>query len=356
LSGEGKLVFMKGNEAAAEGAIAGGCRYFFGYPITPQNEIPEYMALHLPEVGGVYLQAESEVAAINMVLGAAAAGARVMTSSSGPGISLMQEGLSYMIGSELPCVVINMSRGGPGLGNIGTSQADYWLATRGAGHGDGRCITFSPSTLQELYDLCGEAFDIADKYRHPVMILSEAALGQMMEPVVVRPRDEWTAPEKPWAVGGVRKGRPSNVANSLYAQPADLERKNWELVALYERVAEEQVRWQELGDEDPEVLIVAFGIPARCSETAMAQAAQSGVRARLIRPISLFPFPFGPIRRWAEVAPRTLVVESSGGQMVDDVRMAVGDRSEVGLLRKMGGLMITPEEIAGKLEEMAGKA
>ncbi len=354
MAGEAKLVFMKGNEAAAEGAIAGGCRYFFGYPITPQNEIPEYMALHMPDVGGVYLQAESEVAAINMVFGAAAAGARVMTSSSGPGISLMQEGLSYMIGAELPCVVVNMSRGGPGLGNIGTSQADYWLATRGAGHGDGRCITFSPSTLQELYDLCAEAFDVADRYRHPVMVLSEAALGQMMEPVMVRGRDEWTAPEKPWAVGGVRRGRPSNIANSLYAQPADLEQKNRELVALYERVSREQVRWKELGDDDPEVLIVAFGIPARCSETAMERAAESGVKARLIRPISLFPFPSEPIRQWAEVAPKTLVVESSGGQMVDDVRMAVGDRSEVVLMRKMGGLMLTPEEIADRLKELTG--
>ncbi len=356
MSGKGKPVFMKGNEAAAEGAIAGGCRYFFGYPITPQNEIPEYMARHLPEVGGLYLQAESEVAAINMVFGAAAAGARVMTSSSGPGISLMQEGLSYMIGAELPCLVVNMSRGGPGLGNIGTSQADYWLATRGAGHGDGRCITFSPSTLQELYDLCAEGLDIADRYRHPVMILSEAALGQMMEPVMVRPRDEWTAAEKPWAVGGVRTGRPSNVVNSLYAQPPDLEKKNRELMALYDRVSREQVRWQELGDDDPDLLLVAFGIPARCSETAMERAAESGVKARLVRPISLFPFPAEPIRRWAEVAPKTLVVESSGGQMVDDVRMAVGDRSEVVLMRKMGGLMLTPEEIAGKLKELAGKA
>lgn len=355
MPGEARQVFMKGNEAAAEGAIAGGCRYFFGYPITPQNEIPEYMALHLPEAGGVYLQAESEVAAINMVFGAAAAGARVMTSSSGPGISLMQEGLSYMIGAELPCVVVNMSRGGPGLGNIGTSQADYWLATKGAGHGDGRCITFSPSTLQELYDLCGEAFDIADRYRHPVMILSEAALGQMMEPVVVCPRDEWSAPEKPWAIGGIRENRPSNVINSLYAQPADLEQKNWDLIELYECVGREQVRWQELGDDDPEVLIVAFGIPARCSETAMKRAAEEGLRARLVRPISLFPFPFEPIREWAEAAPKTLVVESSGGQMVDDVRMAVGDRSEVALMRKMGGVMLTPEEITGKLRELTGR-
>ena len=355
MSVERDTIFMKGNEAAGEGALAGGCRHFFGYPITPQNEIPEYMALHLPEVGGVYLQAESEVAAINMVYGAAAAGARVMTSSSGPGISLMQEGLSYIIGSEVPCVVINIARGGPGLGNIGTSQSDYWLATRGAGHGDGRMITFSPSTLQELYDLTCEAFDIADMYRHPVMILSEAALGQMMEPVKVRPRDSAAQPEKPWAVGGKRGNRARNVINSLYDQPPDLEAKNQDLVELYERVAREQVRWKELGDDDPEILIVAYGIPARCCETAMEIAADEGIRARLVRPISLFPFPYEPLGKWAGVAPKTLVVEASAGQLVEDVRVAVGDRSEVSLLRKMGGLMITPGEISAKLRDIAGR-
>jgi len=302
----------------------------------------------------VYLQAESEVAAINMVLGAAAAGARVMTSSSGPGISLMQEGLSYMIGAEVPCVVINICRGGPGLGNIGTSQSDYFLATRGAGHGDGRMITFSPATLQELYDLTAEAFDIADDYRHPVMILSEAALGQMMEPVMVRPRDQATPPEKPWAVGGIRKGRPHNVINSLYAQPPDLEVKNRELMAKYERVAEEHTRWAELGHDDPELLVVAYGIPARCCETAMERAAEQGIRSRLVRPISLFPFPYDPIAKWAEAAPKTLVVEASGGQLVEDVRVAVGGRSEVSLQRKMGGLTITPEEITERIVKTVG--
>jgi 2-oxoglutarate ferredoxin oxidoreductase subunit alpha len=354
VSGEERVAFMKGNEAAAEGALAGGCRYFFGYPITPQNEIPEYMARHLPEVGGVYLQAESEVAAISMVYGAVAAGARAMTSSSGPGISLMQEGLSYLIGAELPCVVINMARGGPGLGNIATSQADYWLATRGAGHGDGRCITFAPATVQEVYDLCLEAFDVADRYRHPVMVLGEAALGQMMEPVVLRPRDQARPPEKPWAVGGFRLGRAPNVVNSLYADPEDLERKNQELMDLYERVAREQLRWEELGDEEPEVLVVAYGIVARCCETAIERAAAAGLRARLFRPISLFPFPYGRLRELAEVAPRTLVVEASGGQMVEDVRLAVGDRSRIELMRKLGGLMLTPEEIALRLQELAG--
>jgi 2-oxoglutarate ferredoxin oxidoreductase subunit alpha len=355
LSVEKQIAFMKGNEAACEGAIAGGCRYFFGYPITPQNEIPEYMALHLPPLGGVYLQAESEVAAINMVFGAAAAGVRVMTSSSGPGISLMQEGLSYIIGARLPCVIVDICRGGPGLGNIATSQSDYWLATRGAGHGDGRCITFSPGTIQELYDLCRDAFEIADRYRHPVMVLSEAALGQMMESVALGPRDAYTLPPKDWSVGGVRAGRSRQVINSLYAQPPDLAEQNRLLAELYEQITREQTRWVERGSDDPELLLVAYGVPARCCETAMELVAEGGLRTRLVRPISLFPFPYAPIRAWAAVAPRTLVVEASIGQLVEDVRMAVGDRSEVSLLAKLGGLMITPEEIAAKIEEVAGR-
>jgi 2-oxoglutarate ferredoxin oxidoreductase subunit alpha len=352
----GNVVFMKGNEAASEGAIAGGCRYFFGYPITPQNEIPEYMARHMPEVGGVYLQAESEVAAISMVFGAAAAGARAMTSSSGPGIALMQEGLSYLVGARLPCVVIDMARGGPGLGNIATSQSDYWIATRGAGHGDGRCITLAPAGLQELYDLTCEAFDIADRYRHPVMILGEAALGQMMEPVALRPRDQATPPAKPWAIGGVREGRPANLANSLYAQPVDLEVENQKLMDLYEQVERELVRWDETGDDEPEVLIVAFGVVARSCQTAMERAAQAGVRSRLFRPITLYPFPTARLRELAQRVPQTLVVEASGGQMIDDVQIAVGNRSNVVLMRKMGGLMIYPEEIAARLSEVPGRA
>jgi 2-oxoglutarate ferredoxin oxidoreductase subunit alpha len=355
LSAEPKAVLMKGNEAAAEGAIVGGCRFFFGYPITPQNEIPHYMAEHMPEVGGVYLQAESEVAAINMVYGAAATGARVMTSSSGPGISLMQEALSYIIGARVPCLVLNVCRGGPGLGNIGTSQSDYWLATRGAGHGDGRCITFAPATLQEQYDLCRDAFDVAERYRHPVMVLSEAALGQMMEPVLVQPRGEVPCRDLPWAIGGRRGGRERRVINSLYAQPEDLAQKNLELAELYEQVVREQTRWVEMGDDDPELLIVAYGIPARCSETAMERVAESGIRTRLVRPISLFPFPYEPIRRWAKTAPHTLVVEGSIGQMVDDVRMAVGDKSEVSLLSVLGGLITTPEEIAAEIHSIVGR-
>ena len=351
-----KRVLMKGNEAASEGAIAGGCRYFFGYPITPQNEIPEYMARHLPDVGGVFVQAESEVAAINMVFGAAAAGARVMTSSSGPGISLMQEGLSYIIGARLPCVVIDMARGGPGLGNIATSQSDYWIATRGAGHGDGRCITLAPASLQELYDLTAEAFEIADRYRHPVMILGEAALGQMMEPVTLRPRDQAVPPPKPWAVGGIREGRPQAVLNSLHAQPSDLERENQKLVELYEQVERELVRWEETGDDQPDVLLVAWGVVARSGQTAMERVAEAGIRARLFRPISLFPFPTARLRELSQTALNVLVVEACAGQMIDDVHIAVGDRSNVTLMRKLGGLTVTPEEIAVRLREVAGRA
>ena len=267
----------------------------------------------------------------------------------------MQEGLSYIVGARVPCLVVNVCRGGPGLGNIGTSQSDYWLATRGAGHGDGRCITFAPATLQEQYDLCRESFEVAERYRHPVMILSEAALGQMMEPVIVEPRGEPPARDLPWAIGGTRRGRERRVINSLYAQPPDLEVQNLELAELYAQVQREQTRWVEMGHEDPEVLIVAYGIPARCSETAMERVAEVGIRARLVRPISLFPFPHEPIRRWAKAAPQTLVVEASIGQMVDDVRMAVGDKSEVSLLSVLGGLITTPEAIAAEIRRIVGR-
>ncbi len=348
-------VFMKGNEAAAEGAICGGCRYFFGYPITPQNEIPEYMARHLPDVGGTYLQAESEVAAINMVFGAAAAGARAMTSSSGPGISLMQEGISYMAGAEVPGVIIDMARGGPGLGNIGTSQSDYFLATRGAGHGDGRCLVFGPSTVQELHDWCARAFDMADKYRSPVMILGEAILGQMMEPALLRER--LPAPEalpKPWTIGGVRTDRPRNLITSLYARLEDLEAKNLELEARYQQAKREDVYWEEYGADDPQLGVVAFGVVARCCQTAIDRAAAKGIRVRLLRPISLFPFPEAAVRALGERVERVIVAETSLGQLIEDVRLAVEGRAPVSLVRRVGGVMITPEEIEAHLVAASG--
>ena len=348
-----RKVFMKGNEAAAEGAICGGCRFFFGYPITPQNEIPEYMARHLPEVGGTYVQAESEVAAINMVFGAAAAGGRAMTSSSGPGISLMQEGISYLTGSEVPCVIINIVRGGPGLGNIATAQCDYFLATRGSGHGDGRSLVFAPSTVQELHDWTAQAFGLAEKYRTPVMILGEAILGQMMKPVELRERRPPPDPtSRPWAIGGVRGDRPRRLITSLYARLEDLEAKNRELEARYDQARREEVYWDEHGADDPQIAVVAYGVVARVCRTAIDRVGERGVRARLLRPISLFPFPEAPLRALSEQVEHVLVVETSLGQLVEDVRLAVEGRAPVSLLTRVGGVMITPEEVQGRLEAL----
>lgn len=345
---------MSGNEACAEGAIAGGCRFFFGYPITPQNAIPEYMAAHLPEVGGVYIQAESEVAASYMLLGAAAAGTIPMTSSSSPGISLMQEGLSYILGCELPCVVVNMVRGGPGLGNIAPAQSDYWLATRGAGHGDGRCLTFAPNSVQELHDWSAEAFEIAARYRLPVMILADAVLAQMMEPVRLRPRGEALSVDREWAVGGGLKGRERRIVNSLWVVPEVMEQVNLRMKARFDQAEAEMVRFEEVGDDEPEVLVVAYGSMARVAETAIAWAADEGIRARLFRPISLVPFPYAAIRAWAERVRLVLVVELSLGQMVEDVRLAVEGRCPVEFYGRAGGPLITPEDALGLLMSLAG--
>jgi 2-oxoglutarate ferredoxin oxidoreductase subunit alpha len=338
-------VIMKGNEACAWGAIAGGCRYFFGYPITPQNQIPEFMAAHLPEVGGFYLQAESEVAAINMCYGAAAAGVRVMTSSSGPGISLMQEGISYMIGAELPVVIVNIARGGPGLGNIGPSQSDYFLTTRGGGHGDGAGLSFAPYSVQELHDWTGKAFDLAFRYRTPVTILADGILGQMQEPCVPAPWDDRPEPECDWSVGGVRKDRPRHLVNSLYIDLEELEAKNYEIFGRYAEAAQHEVVWEEHGHEDPEILLCAYGISARVCETAVDWAQEAGIRARLLRPVSLFPFPSAPLVQWAGRVKAILVVELSMGQFVQDVRLAVEGRCPVELLCRPGGPLLTPEAV-----------
>lgn len=344
---------LSGNEATAEGAIAAGCRYFFGYPITPQNKIPEYMSEHLPEVGGVYIQAESEVAAINMVYGAASTGAWAMTSSSSPGISLMQEGLSYMVGAELPGVVVNMVRGGPGLGNIGPAQSDYWLATRGAGHGDGRCLTFAPFSIQELYDWTGRAFAIAEKYRNPVMILADAILATMIEPC--RPHERRDPPQQrpEWAVGGVRRGRPRNIINSLYIDLAKEEQVNLRIARRYEEATQEEMHFAQYGAEEPQILVCAYGIAARICQTGVAQANEAGVPTRLIRPISLFPFPTDIISQWAGRVRKILVVELSMGQFIEDVRLAVEGRCPVELMSRTGGMMMTPEEVTDRIVQMA---
>lgn len=345
-------LLMDGNRATAEGALAGGCRHFFGYPITPQSHIPEHMSKRLPELGGVYLQAESEVAAINMCYGAAACGVKAMTTSSSPGISLMQEGISYMYGAELPCVIVNMVRGGPGLGNIAAAQSDYWLAVKGGGHGDGQMLTFAPWSVQECYDLTYESFDIALRYRAPVCILGDGILAQMMEPVVVREPLDPVYPQPDWAVGGSRTGRDRRIISSIYIEAEALENLNKRLYARYAEAARNETRWEELGDEQPEVLICAYGIAARICQTALELAAQAGVRARLLRPISLFPFPTEPIRAWAERVRKVLVVELSMGQFVEDVRLAVEGRCPVQFSGHTGGVLHTPEEVAGILVGM----
>ncbi len=348
---ERKLI--TGNEAAAEGGIAGGCRYFFGYPITPQNRIPEYMSEHLPEIGGVYLQAESEVAAINMLYGASATGAWAMTSSSSPGISLMQEGLSYMIGAELPCVVVNMVRGGPGLGNIAPAQSDYWLATRGAGHGDGRCLTFAPFSIQEIYDLTGQAFPIAQKYRNPVMILADAILASMREPCLLHERRDPPREKPSWAIGRGMESRERNIINSLYVDPPAMEEVNWRIQQRYEQAANDETRWTEHGADEPEILVCAYGISARICQTAIERATEAGVPTRLIRPISLFPFPSQVIRDWAERVKQVLVVELSMGQFIEDVRLAIEGACPVELMSRTGGMMMTPEDVTERIIAMA---
>ncbi len=344
-----KKVLICGNEACAWGAIAGGCRYFFGYPITPQNQIPEFMAAHLPKVGGVYLQAESETAAINMCFGAAAAGARVMTSSSGPGIALMQEGISYLIGAELPCVIVNIARGGPGLGNIGPAQSDYFLTTRGGGHGDGAGLSFAPYSVQELHDWTAKAFDIAFRYRTPVTILADGILGQMQEPCELAPWEDKPMPECDWNVGGLRSGRPRRLINSLYVDLDELEAVNRRIFQRYAEAAAKEVVWREYGHEEPDILLCAYGISARVCETVVDWASEAGCKARLFRPISLVPFPEAPLRQWAERVKKILVAEMSMGQFVQDVRLAVEGRCPVELVSRTGGKFLTPEEVLEKL-------
>jgi 2-oxoglutarate ferredoxin oxidoreductase subunit alpha len=345
-------VLMKGNEACCHGAIAGGCRYFFGYPITPQNQIPEYMSLYLPEVGGVYLQAESELAAINMVYGAAATGVRVMSSSSGPGISLMQEGLSYMIGSELPCVIVNVCRGGPGLGNIAAAQSDYFLATRGAGHGDGSGLTFAPYSVQEMHDHTARAFAVAERYRMPVTVLADAILGQMAEPCRLAPWGDPPQPDFDWSIGGPRLGRERRVINSLYVDPEVLDAQNRLITARLEQAARDETEWQEYGHEAPDLLLCAYGICARVAETVVDWAAEQGLKVRLLRPVSLLPFPTEPIRAWAERVKRVLVVELSMGQFVQDVRLAVEGRCPVHLQARTGGVLLTPEDVLAEVASL----
>ena len=345
-------VLMKGNEALAEAAIQAGCHHFFGYPITPQTELAAYMAKRMPKIGGTYLQAESEIAAVNMVLGAAAAGVRAMTSSSSPGISLKGEGISYMAGSDLPALIINVQRGGPGLGGIQPSQSDYWQATKALGHGDFQILVFAPSTVQEMVDLVSDAFDKADEYRMPAMILADGMLGQMMEPVELPEHKDRKLPEKPWAACGHENKREHNIINSLYLTPNALE----DLVrARYERykiVEEKEQRAEEYRTEDADVIVVAYGASSRVARSAVNKAREAGKKVGLIRPITLWPFPKDAIKRAADHAKELLVVEMSMGQMVDDVRLAAECRVPVHFYGRTGGVIPTPKEILGEIDKL----
>lgn len=347
---------MKGNEALAEAAIRSGCQAYFGYPITPQSEILEYLADEGRKRGMIVLQAESEVASINMVYGASGAGARVMTSSSSPGISLMQEGLSYIACAELPCLVVNVNRGGPGLGTIQPSQGDYFQATKGGGHGDYRLIVLAPASVQEMADFVFDAFDLADKYRNPAMILADGALGQMMEKVDFRnynPAEH--TPAKPWATTGKPKNRERNYITSLHIQPEKMERINLNLQEKYKKITETEVRYEEVHTEDAEYLIVAYGLAARIAHRAVELARADGIRAGLLRPITLYPFPYEPIRQLAERVEGVLVVEMNSGQMVEDVRLGVEGRAPVSFYGRMGGIIPSPDEVVHALGELVNK-
>lgn len=345
-------VLMKGNEAIGEAAIRSGCRYFFGYPITPQSELPEYMSRRLPAVDGVFLQAESEVAAINMVYGAAGAGARVMTSSSSPGISLKQEGISYLAGAELPAVVVNMARGGPGLGSIQPGQSDYWQATRGGGHGDYRLIVLAPASVQEIVDLTWEAFALADKYRNPVLILGDGMLGQMMEPVVL-PTEAPPTPAKPWATTGAA-GREHNEIYSFFMQGEQLEEHNRRLARKWQAMAEQEKRVADFMVEDAEIVVTAYGTSARVARRAVSQARQAGIKAGLLRPISLWPFPAEAFQKAARRAKAFLSVEMSLGQMIDDVRLATGGQAPVYHYGRVS-VVPSPDEVFEAIRRVAEK-
>lgn len=339
---------MKGNEAIAEAAIRGGCRAFFGYPITPQNEIPEYMSWRLYEVGGAYVQAESEVAAINMVYGAAGAGARAMTSSSSPGVSLKQEGISYICCSRLPCVIVNMVRGGPGLGGIQPAQSDYFQATKGGGHGDYHMLVYGPASVQECVDIMYDAFDKADKYRVPVMILGDGMLGQIMEPVELPEfKDVTKLPRKSWATYGDNKGKARNIINSLLIEPDALEAHNHELFATYAEIAEHETLCEEYLCEDAEIVLTAYGTVARIAKSAINILREMGKKVGLLRPVTLYPFPEKIFRRTAERASvrEFICAELSMGQMIEDVKLATGMIKPVKFFGRTGGNVMTPDDI-----------
>ncbi len=349
-------ILMKGCEAIGEAAIRAGCRNFFGYPITPQTEVPEYLAKRFPEVNGLFVQAESEVAAINMLYGAAGVGKRVLTTSSSPGISLMSEGISYIAACELPVVLVNIMRAGPGLGGILPSQSDYLQATRGIGHGDFRLIVLAPSSVQEAVDLIYEAFDLADKYRNPVMVVGDGMIGQMMEPVEFPPlRKLEDLPPKPWALDGA-KDRPRNIINSLYLNEVTLNEHNFHLKAKYDQVEQELKRSEVYEcDKDNEILLVAYGTMARICKTAIDEFNRQGGSAGLFRPITLWPYPYENLTAETKKVKKILLVEMNTGQMNDDVNLATGGRKPLKFFGKTGGVVPTPNEVLDELIALSSR-
>ena len=348
-------VLMKGNEAIAEATIIAGCRHYFGYPITPQTEIAAYMAKRMPKIGGCFLQAESEIAAINMVYGVASTGLRVMTSSSSPGISLKGEGLSYLAGADLPSLVINVQRGGPGLGGIQPSQSDYFQATKAGGHGDFRMLVLAPSSVQEMADLTVKGFELADKYRMTSMILADGTMGQMMEPVSLE-YDVKPMPEKPWATTGTKMEREHNIVNSLFLQPDALEKSNLERYERYKYIEENEVMYEEYMMDDAEICIAAFGIAARVAKNAIVEARNKGIKVGMIRPITLWPFPTKVFEAAAEKAHTFISVEVSMGQMLEDVKLATKCKGEYMLCSRVGGMIPSPEEVLAAIEKANGGA
>ena len=350
-------VLMKGNEAIAEAAIRCGCRHYFGYPITPQTEIAAYMAKRMPKIGGTFLQAESEIAAINMVYGCASTGRRAMTSSSSPGISLKAEGISYLAGADLPALIVNVQRGGPGLGGIQPSQSDYFFMTRGPGHGDFHIIVLAPATVQEMADMTRLAFELGEKYRMPAMLLADGTMGQMMEPVVL-PDDEGiryqgTGNRNEWAVTGTECKRPHHIINSLYLKPDELEKTNIERFERYAKLEKEECRWEEYLMDDAEICVVSVGITARVSKNAIVECRKRGIKVGMIRPITLYPFPKEPLAKAAAKVKSFLTVELNMGQMNEDVKLAINCQKPVNMCNRVGGMIPSTDEVVAAIEKEA---
>lgn len=348
------MVLMKGNEAIAEAAIKAGCRHYFGYPITPQTEVAAYMSKRMPKIGGTFLQAESEIAAINMVIGVASTGKRVMTSSSSPGVSLKSEGISYLAGCDLPALVVNVQRGGPGLGGIQPSQSDYWQAVKGGSHGDFHNIVLAPASVQEMASLTVKGFELADKYRVVSMLLADGTMGQMMEPVSLDIESTFNV-EKPWAVTGTKGERKHNIVNSLFLQPEELEKKNFERYERYALIEQNEVMYEEYLTEDADICVVAFGITSRVAKNAINEARKKGIKVGLVRPITLWPFPKAVLNSLADKCKAFISVEMNMGQMIEDIELSIRCKKPVYLCCRTGGMIPSPEQVLSKIVEVHEK-